>query len=68
VPELLFDYINDIKNSVASADEFIQIKQELKNGISTPYKQNTIEALQPYDENILSPMVIEALDETIKTC
>lgn len=66
VPENLNAYIDEIKESQTGKDMFISVRQESKNGFGDGYKQNTIEALQQYDEKYFTPNMKKALDETIK--
>lgn len=67
VPENISEYIGDLKISEGGKDDFIQITQECKPWYGPWYTQNTIVALQDYDEKYFTPNMKEALDETIAT-
>lgn len=66
VPENTSEYINDLKISEGWQDEFLQITQECKPWYGPWYIQNTIKALQNYDEKYFTPGMKEALDRTIE--
>ena len=66
VPENICDYIQDIKTSENWQDAHIKITQEAKDWFGPWYTQNTIEALQDYNEDYFTPSSKQALDETIK--
>lgn len=66
VPENLREYIDDIKNLKSGQNEYIKITLEHKNWYRWEYKQNTIEALQDYNDDFFTPSMKEALDKTIE--